>query len=141
MEGGSESCREDSEWKGDRNLVSHHCLSLLSCSLCLCNRIIRINSRLLWAEAIVLILRLLLLLLRGHRGLGNLVLLPIFGPDVLLALFLLLVKLGSLLLLLLDCLLSQTLLFFGLLPALSALLLLLPIVPAGHLWHRRHEHL
>merc|ERR1719507_344232 len=129
MEGGSESCREDSEWKGDRNLVSHHCLSLLSCSLCLCNRIIGINSRLLWAEAIVLILRLLLLLLRGHRGLGNLVLLPIFGPDVLLTLFLLLVKLSSLLLL--HCLLSQTLLFFGLLPALSALLLLLPVVPSG----------
>ena len=32
-------------------------------------------------------------------------------------------------------------LFLGLLPALSALLLLLPIVATGHLRHRRHHHL
>ena len=54
--------------------VHHHSLT--------CNRIIRINSRLLWAEAIVLILGLLLLLLRGHRGLRNLVLGKVAQPLV-----------------------------------------------------------
>ena len=59
------------DWSTDT--LSLSLVLVLSLSLT-CNRIIRINGRLLWSKAIVLLLRLLLLFLRRHRRLGNLVL-------------------------------------------------------------------
>merc|ERR1719219_1185449 len=97
--------RRFSEGKWDGDLVPHHCLCLLSSSFCLCNRIIWVNSWLLGAEPVVLVLGFLLLVLRGYWRLRDLVLLSILGPHILLPFLLLLIELLSLLLLLLDRLL------------------------------------